>query len=177
MAGRRADTKSESSDADATSPPLVGRDPALALGHRPGCISAVEVFAGRQPARWEGRDAGMLEIDNVQDHTSLGLGDDQVIEMYRTMLRARRLDDRMWALNRQGRVPFVVSVSGHEATQVGVAAALDPQKDWSLPYYRDIAFNIALGITAGGDHPRRLLQGSRPGLGRSPDAKPRSEPI
>ena len=89
----------------------------------------------------------MLEIDNVQDHTSLGLGDDQVIEMYRTMLRARRLDDRMWALNRQGRVPFVVSVSGHEATQVGVAAALDPQKDWSLPYYRDIAFNIALGIT------------------------------
>ena len=67
--------------------------------------------------------------------------------MYRTMLLARRLDDRMWALNRQGRVPFVVSVSGHEATQVGAAFALDPSSDWSLPYYRDIAFNLAMGVT------------------------------
>ncbi len=90
----------------------------------------------------------MLELDNVRDHNALGLSDDTVVDMYRTMLRARRLDDRMWALNRQGRVPFVVSVSGHEGTQVGVAAALDPSVDWSLPYYRDIAFNLAMGVSA-----------------------------
>ena len=90
----------------------------------------------------------MLELDNARDHKALGLSDEAVLDMYRTMLRARRLDDRMWALNRQGRVPFVVSVSGHEGTQVGVAAALDPATDWSLPYYRDIAFNLAMGVTA-----------------------------
>jgi 2-oxoisovalerate dehydrogenase E1 component alpha subunit len=89
----------------------------------------------------------MLELDSVRDHKALGLSDEQALAMYRTMLLARRLDDRMWALNRQGRVPFVVSVSGHEATQVGAASALDPAIDWSLPYYRDIAFSLGLGVT------------------------------
>lgn len=88
-----------------------------------------------------------LELDTVSDHADLGLTDDDVVEMYRRMVVARKLDDRMWALNRQGRVPFVVSVSGHEATQVGAAYALDPTKDWSLPYYRDVAFNIGIGVT------------------------------
>jgi 2-oxoisovalerate dehydrogenase E1 component len=88
----------------------------------------------------------MLELDNVRDHKALGLTDDQAIDMYRTMLMARRLDDRMWALNRQGRVPFVVSVSGHEGTQVGAAFAINPETDWSLPYYRDIAYNLAIGV-------------------------------
>jgi 2-oxoisovalerate dehydrogenase E1 component len=89
----------------------------------------------------------MLELDNARDHRALGLTDAEAIEMYRKMLLARRIDDRMWALNRQGRVPFVVSVSGHEATQVGAAAALDSSRDWSLPYYRDLAFNVAMGVS------------------------------
>jgi 2-oxoisovalerate dehydrogenase E1 component len=88
-----------------------------------------------------------LGLDSMIDHTALGLSDDQVVDMYRKMLLARKLDDRMWALNRQGRVPFVVSVSGHEASQVGAAFALDPRRDWSLPYYRDIAFNLAMGVS------------------------------
>jgi 2-oxoisovalerate dehydrogenase E1 component len=89
----------------------------------------------------------MLEIDNVRDHKAVGLTDEQIVAMYRTMLLSRRLDERMWALNRQGRVPFVVSVAGHEGTQVGAAFALDPSIDWSLPYYRDTAFNLALGVS------------------------------
>ncbi|MFQ5555657.1 MAG: thiamine pyrophosphate-dependent enzyme [Acidimicrobiia bacterium] len=90
----------------------------------------------------------MLELDNARDHKALGLTDTQAVGLYRSMLLARKLDERMWALNRQGRVPFVVSVSGHEATQVGAAAALDPKVDWSLPYYRDVAFNLAIGTSA-----------------------------
>lgn len=90
----------------------------------------------------------MLELDNARDHSALGLSEDQVIDMYRKMLLARKLDERVWALNRQGRVPFVVSVAGHEGTQVGAAYALDPSQDWSLPYYRDLAFNLAMGTTA-----------------------------
>ena len=88
-----------------------------------------------------------VELDTASDHAELGLSDEDVLEMYRMMVLARKLDDRMWALNRQGRVPFVVSVSGHEATQVGAAFAVDPARDWSLPYYRDIAFNIGLGVS------------------------------
>ena len=88
-----------------------------------------------------------LSLDSVIDHTALGLDNDDLIEMYRLMLLARKLDERMWALNRQGRVPFVVSVSGHEATQVGTAYAIDPEKDWSMPYYRDVAYALAAGMT------------------------------
>jgi 2-oxoisovalerate dehydrogenase E1 component len=90
----------------------------------------------------------MLDIENVQDHKALGLDDDEVKAMYRTMLLARKLDERMLALNRQARIPFVVSAAGHEAAQVGTAHALDPTTDWSLPYYRDTAFNLELGVTA-----------------------------
>jgi 2-oxoisovalerate dehydrogenase E1 component len=90
----------------------------------------------------------MLEVDHPREHSELGLTDEQVVDMYRKMLLARRLDDRMWSLNRQGRVPFVVSASGHEGVQTGAAFALDPTVDWFLPYYRDTALVLALGITA-----------------------------
>jgi 2-oxoisovalerate dehydrogenase E1 component len=90
-------------------------------------------------------------VDLIQDlkqtHRDLGLSDEDVLEMYRMILLARRIDDRMWALNRQGRVPFVVSSSGHEATQVGVVAAMDTSRDWALPYYRDVGFALAWGMT------------------------------
>ena len=89
-----------------------------------------------------------LSLDSVIDHTALGLSDDDLVELYRLMVLARKLDERMWALNRQGRVPFVVSVSGHEATQVGAAFAIDPSKDWSMPYYRDVAYALAAGMSA-----------------------------
>ncbi len=88
-----------------------------------------------------------MEAAAEADHIALGLSDGQLLDMYRTMLLARRLDDRMWALNRQGRAPFVVSASGHEATQVGAAFAIDQDHDWAVPYYRDAAVNLALGVT------------------------------
>ena len=88
-----------------------------------------------------------IGIDPVENHLALGLSDEAVRDMYRLMVLARRLDDRMWALNRQGRVPFVVSSSGHEGAQVGAALALDRAVDWSVPYYRDLAFMVALGMT------------------------------
>jgi 2-oxoisovalerate dehydrogenase E1 component len=87
-------------------------------------------------------------FDSRIDHFGLGLTKEDLVDLYRKMLISRRLDEKIWALNRQGRIPFVVSVSGHEATQIGIAAALDPERDWSLPYYRDIAFNIGLGVSA-----------------------------
>ena len=79
-------------------------------------------------------------------HRDLGLSDDEVVRMYRTMRLARKVDDRMFALNRQGRVPFVVGSSGHEAVQVASAMALDPEVDWILPYYRDMGVALAWGI-------------------------------
>src|SRR3954465_8042158 len=81
-------------------------------------------------------------------HQPLGLSDEKVIEMYETMLLARRIDERLWLLNRAGKLPFVVSCQGQEAAQVGAVFALDKNKDYLCPYYRDMAAVTVFGMTA-----------------------------
>jgi 2-oxoisovalerate dehydrogenase E1 component alpha subunit len=81
-------------------------------------------------------------------HASLGLSDQDVLDMYYTMLLARKIDERMWLLNRAGKIPFVISCQGQEAAQVGAAFALDREKDYVAPYYRDMGVVIAFGMTA-----------------------------
>jgi len=85
-------------------------------------------------------------------HRTLGLSDEQVLEMYWAMLLARRLDERMWILHRQHEVAFHISGIGHEGTQVGAALALRKGYDWVHPYYRDTALVLTLGMT-----PRDLM--------------------
>ncbi|MGE7767338.1 thiamine pyrophosphate-dependent dehydrogenase E1 component subunit alpha [Peribacillus sp. NPDC096540] len=81
-------------------------------------------------------------------HLQAGLSDDKVLGMYKVMLLARRIDERMWLLNRSGKIPFVVSCQGQEAAQVGAAFALNREKDYVLPYYRDLGVVLAFGMTA-----------------------------
>src|SRR5699024_10942309 len=80
-------------------------------------------------------------------HALLGLSDEDVIEMYRTMLTARKVDERLWILNRAGKIPFVVSCQGQEGAQVGDAFAMDREKDYLAPYYRDVGMVLAFGMT------------------------------
>ncbi|WP_067728135.1 thiamine pyrophosphate-dependent dehydrogenase E1 component subunit alpha [Oceanobacillus damuensis] len=81
-------------------------------------------------------------------HTDLGLSDQQVLEMFKTMFLARKLDERMWLLNRSGKIPFVISCQGQEAAQIGAAFALHRDKDYAAPYYRDMGVVLAFGMTA-----------------------------
>lgn len=81
-------------------------------------------------------------------HAALGISDEQMLEMYRIMLLARRIDERMWLLNRAGKIPFVISCQGQEAIQAGTAFALDRDRDWLFPYYRDLAMMLAFGQSA-----------------------------
>ena len=80
-------------------------------------------------------------------HTELGLKQEDLLAMYKFMLLARFCDERQWALNRQGKAPFVVPVSGHEAAQVGSIWAFERGKDVFCPYYRDMALCLAAGFT------------------------------
>ncbi|PIC88060.1 2-oxoisovalerate dehydrogenase [Sporosarcina sp. P20a] len=80
-------------------------------------------------------------------HIELGLTDEDVLQMYETMLMARRLDERMWLLNRAGKIPFVISCQGQEAAQVGASFALNNEKDWIAPYYRDMGVVLHFGMT------------------------------
>jgi 2-oxoisovalerate dehydrogenase E1 component alpha subunit len=79
---------------------------------------------------------------------AVGLSDDDLLEMYRLVALARAVDERMWILNRAGRIPFVISGQGHEGAQVGVTWALEKGKDWIAPFYRSIATCLTFGMSA-----------------------------
>ncbi len=61
------------------------------------------------------------------------------------LLFARRLSERMWNLQRQGRLTTVAPLAGQEAAVVGVVRGLDLATDWLVPYYRDATGYGALG--------------------------------
>jgi 2-oxoisovalerate dehydrogenase E1 component alpha subunit len=87
------------------------------------------------------------KIRTAHPHHKLGLTDEQVVNMYETMLTARRYDERALLLQRAGKINFHVSGIGMEPAQVGAAFAMAKNSDYFLPYYRDYAFVLTLGMT------------------------------
>lgn len=87
--------------------------------------------------------------ENMEEnrHMKLGLTDEEVLNMYKAMLLTRKIDQRMWLLNRSGKIPFVVSGQGQEAAQIGAAFALNREKDFIAPYYRDMGLVLVFGMT------------------------------
>ena len=82
----------------------------------------------------------------------LGLSRDDLLEMYRLMVITRAVDERMWILNRAGKIPFVISGQGHEGAQVAMAYPLRKGHDWMVPYYRSVAALITFGMS-----PREIM--------------------
>lgn len=80
-------------------------------------------------------------------HSPLGLTEEDLLAMHRTMLTARLCDEAQFRLNRQGKAPFVVPVSGHEGCQVATAWPMQRGKDVFVPYYRDMAICLVAGMT------------------------------
>ncbi|EKU49846.1 thiamine pyrophosphate-dependent dehydrogenase E1 component subunit alpha [Staphylococcus massiliensis] len=79
------------------------------------------------------------------DYKEVGLTESDLKKMYEWMDLGRKLDERMWLLNRAGKIPFVISCQGQEAAQIGMAYAME-QGDITSPYYRDLALVTALGM-------------------------------
>lgn len=69
----------------------------------------------------------------------------EAVDLYREMVRARTFDDRALALQRRGWMSGYPPFRGQEATQVGVAHAME-QWDWLVPTYRSNAAQIARGV-------------------------------
>src|SRR5437763_499925 len=100
----------------------------------------------------ECQPSGILTVmaDGVlaeRSHRDLGLDDEQAVELYRLMLLTRALDERIWTLNRQGRVGITAPCRGHEAAHIGCGKAFQPGRDVFLPYYRSLGVLLSLGFS------------------------------
>lgn len=80
------------------------------------------------------------------DHRDAGLSDSDARALFREMLVAREMDERLWRLNRQGKTTLAMPARGQEGAQVGTAWALNPARDWLFPHYRDLAICHHFGV-------------------------------
>src|SRR5262245_61325889 len=127
-----------STAARSTSEPPTGRrrnaDAARRRHHRPMAVT--------------GKPTAASTSSQSKLAASVGLTDEDLVGMYRVIALARAVDERMWILNRAGRIPFVISGQGHEGAQVGIAWPYERHHDWIAPFYRSIATCLTFGMTA-----------------------------
>ncbi|WEK55620.1 MAG: thiamine pyrophosphate-dependent dehydrogenase E1 component subunit alpha [Candidatus Cohnella colombiensis] len=86
-------------------------------------------------------------IGQTLRHIAVGLSDERAVSMYKTMMLARRFDERGQLLKLAGKVNFHISGITQEPSQVAMGFAMDTDHDWFLPYYRDYGFVLSVGMT------------------------------
>ena len=82
---------------------------------------------------------------SVDPKTDPSLSEDDALRLYRGMMLERILDNRMLALQRQGRIGFYGPAIGQEAAIVGAAMAMHPD-DWIVPQYREPGAALIRGM-------------------------------
>jgi pyruvate dehydrogenase E1 component alpha subunit len=104
-------------------------------------VDAPSHWAGTEPVR-------ILDADgSVAGDPDVGLAGDQLRELLRLMVRARKLDRECMALQRQGELTVYPPFEGQEAAQIGSAFALGAQ-DWAFPTFRELAAALVRGVDA-----------------------------
>src|SRR5262245_11772423 len=87
------------------------------------------------------------DADGAGDREVDGLGEQELLELYRSMVLLRTYDERSVVYHRQGRIGTYAIFWNHEAMQAGAVHALDDE-DWIFPSYRESAIGLLRGIPA-----------------------------
>jgi 2-oxoisovalerate dehydrogenase E1 component alpha subunit len=90
-------------------------------------------------------DDGVLTAEAERTHP---VTDDELRDLYRTMVVIVRLDQEGLNLQRQGELGLWGPFAGHEAIEVSATKAMAPT-DWIFPYYRSTVMAISRGIDPG----------------------------
>ncbi|MDA4111996.1 MAG: pyruvate dehydrogenase (acetyl-transferring) E1 component subunit alpha [Thaumarchaeota archaeon] len=101
------------------------------------------------PLESDDSSLGLLQVlrpDGVlTTEVKTGLSTTEVLSAYKNMVLTRILDEKLVALQRQGRMGTYVSCSGQEASQIGTVLALN-KDDWVFPMYRDVGMVVQKGV-------------------------------
>src|ERR671924_1238878 len=87
------------------------------------------------------------DADGAGDREVDGLGEQELLELYRSLVLLRTYDERSLVYHRQGRVGTYAIFWGHEAMQAGSVHAL-AEEDWIFPSYRESAIGLLRGMPA-----------------------------
>jgi len=85
--------------------------------------------------------------DTIPDGEVEGLGEAELLALYRDMVLLRTYDERSVVYHRQGRIGTYAIFWNHEAMQAGSAYALGDD-DWIFPSYRESAIGLLRGMPA-----------------------------
>jgi pyruvate dehydrogenase E1 component alpha subunit len=85
--------------------------------------------------------------DALPDGEVEGLGEQELLALYRSMVLLRTYDERSVVYHRQGRIGTYAIYWGHEAMQAGAFHALEDD-DWVFPSYRESAIGLLRGMPA-----------------------------
>jgi pyruvate dehydrogenase E1 component alpha subunit len=74
------------------------------------------------------------------------LEDDELVAAFRLMVLSRATSERAVSLQRQGRLGTIATPDGQEAAMVGSVLALDTERDWLVPSYREMPAMLHMGL-------------------------------
>jgi pyruvate dehydrogenase E1 component subunit alpha len=80
-----------------------------------------------------------------EDREVDGLGEQELLDLYRSLILLRTYDERSVVYHRQGRIGTYAIFWNHEAMQAGAVHALEDE-DWIFPSYRESAIGLLRGI-------------------------------
>jgi len=82
-----------------------------------------------------------------EDREVDGIGEQELLELYRSMVLLRTYDERSVVYHRQGRIGTYAIFWNHEGMQAGAVHALEDE-DWIFPSYRESAIGLLRGLPA-----------------------------
>jgi pyruvate dehydrogenase E1 component alpha subunit len=85
------------------------------------------------------------DADGAGDREVEGLGEQELLDLFRSMVLLRTYDERSVVYHRQGRIGTYAIFWNHEAMQAGAVHALDDE-DWIFPAYRESAIGLLRGM-------------------------------
>jgi pyruvate dehydrogenase E1 component alpha subunit len=83
----------------------------------------------------------------IPDGEVAGLGERELLDLYRSLVLLRTYDERSVVYHRQGRIGTYAIFWNHEAMQAGSVHALEDE-DWIFPSYRESAIGLLRGMPA-----------------------------
>src|SRR5438067_4683833 len=87
------------------------------------------------------------DADGSGDRALDGPGEQELLDLYRSLVLLRTYDERSVVYHRQGRIGTYAIFWNHEAMQAGAVHALEDD-DWIFPSYRESAIGLLRGMPA-----------------------------